>query len=76
MAISADCRPTVETSLHRFTHPGFADAGGMRLRSPTAIRHLAEDHAENFRCLVAANRAELDKHSNPPFAVLYQGELQ
>jgi hypothetical protein len=48
----------------------------MRLRSPTAIRHLAEDHAENFRCLVAANRAELDKHSNPPFAVLYQGELQ
>ncbi len=44
--------------------------------SPTQIRHLAEDYAKDFRRLVVANRAELNKHSDPPFAVLYQDELQ
>ncbi len=44
--------------------------------SPTQIRHLAEDYAKDFRRLVAANRAELNKHSDPPFAVLHQDELQ
>jgi hypothetical protein len=44
--------------------------------SPTQIRHLAEDYAKDFRRLVAADRAELDKASDLPFAVLHQGELQ
>jgi hypothetical protein len=32
--------------------------------------------SQDFRRLVAAHRAELDKHSDPPFAVLHQDELQ
>ncbi len=44
--------------------------------SPTQIRHLAEDYAKDFRRLVAVNRAELNKHSDPPFAVLHHDELQ
>ena len=44
--------------------------------SPTQIRHLAEEYAKDFRRLVAANRAELNKTSDPRFAVLHQDELQ
>jgi hypothetical protein len=47
----------------------------VRLRSPTAIRHLAEDDAKEFRQLVAVNRAELNKTSDPLFAVLHQDGL-
>jgi hypothetical protein len=51
-------------------------ATSKEARSPTQIRHLAEDYARDFRRLVAANRAELDKSSDPPFAVLHQDEIQ
>ncbi len=44
--------------------------------SPTAVRRMAEEIAKDFRRLVTANRAELDKTSDPPFAILHQGELQ
>ena len=40
--------------------------------SPTQIRHLAED----FRQLVMANKASMDKDGGPPFPVLDQDELQ
>jgi hypothetical protein len=45
-------------------------------RSPTAIRHLVEDYAKDFRRLISANQAKLDKHSDPPFAILHESELQ
>ncbi len=44
--------------------------------SPTAVRHLAEEYARDFRRLVAATQAELDKTSDAPFTVLHQDELQ
>ena len=47
----------------------------MEASSPTQIRRLAEDYARDSRRHVAANRAELDKTSNPPFAVMHQDEL-
>jgi hypothetical protein len=44
--------------------------------SPAQIRHLAETYAKDFHQLVTANRAELDKSSDPQFAILHQDELQ
>ena len=44
--------------------------------SPTQISHLAETFAKDFRQLVAANRASMDKDGGPPFPVLHQDELQ
>jgi hypothetical protein len=48
----------------------------VRLRSPTQIRHLADDYARDFRRLVTVNRAELDKTSDPPLVTLHKDELQ
>src|SRR3712207_5226765 len=44
--------------------------------SPTKIRHLAEDFAKDFRQLVTANKASMDKNGGPPFPVLHQEDLQ
>ena len=44
--------------------------------SPTQIRHLAETYAKDFRQLVTANRASMDKDGGPPFPVLHQDKLQ
>jgi len=44
--------------------------------SPTQVRHLAEDFAKDFRQLVTANKASMEKDGGPPFPILHQDELQ
>jgi len=44
--------------------------------SPTQIRHLADQMAKNFRQLVTAGKATMDKEGGPPFPVLHQDKLQ
>jgi len=44
--------------------------------SPTQIRHVAETYAKDFRQLVTANRASMDKDGGPPFPVLHHDKLQ
>ena len=51
-------------------------ATSKNANSPTQIRHLAETYAKDFRQLVTANKASMDKEGGPPFPVLHQDELQ
>ena len=44
--------------------------------SPTQIRHLAETYAKDFRQLVTANKASMDRNGGPPFPVLHQKDIQ
>jgi hypothetical protein len=48
-------------------------AASKEASSPIQIRHLAEDYAKDFRRLVTANTAELNKTSELPFAVFAPG---